>query len=307
MRDSALAELEDAQTALVAVDTELTRLASDAGLSDVTQLGPAAARAVAVAEADRRLDSLDAQLTQQAPGRTVDELVVALAERDIPALDADVAQSSEAIATLDEAVNSAGEAEHDLRQQLAAMDGSAAAADALGRADLALSEAVEAGGTCARLLLARYLADEAVRRFAAANQDPIVTGASRYLQEVTGGRYVAVGTEEEGNGVQLTVRSGDGIEKQLGELSTGVSDQLWFALRLGAVEEAVTHRGALPIVVDDILVNFDDDRTLAALHALAELGHSTQVLLFTHHTRVLELARDSLGSSLAGIRTLTGG
>jgi len=104
----------------------------------------------------------------------------------------------------------------------------------------------------------------------------------------------------------LTIRAADGVEKQLGELSTGVGDQLWFSLRLAAIEEAVGHQGALPVVVDDILVNFDDDRTLAALHALAELGNTTQVLLFTHHARVFELARDSLGPGLAGVRTLTG-
>jgi len=307
VREDAVAELEGAQTALVAVDAELNRLATDAGISDLAELGPAAERSVGVAGADTRLHALDDQLAQQAPGRTVDELVAVLAERDIPALDAEVTQSSEAIATLDESIVSASDAERDLRQQLAVMDGSAAAADALERADLALSEAVEAGGACARLLLARYLADEAVRRFAASNQDPIISAGSHYLQEVTGGRYVTIGTEEEAGGVQLTIRADDGVEKQLGELSTGVGDQLWWALRLGAIEEAVTHHGAMPVVVDDILVNFDDDRTLAALRALADLGHSTQVLLFTHHTRVLELARDALGPTLASTRALKGG
>ena len=85
-----------------------------------------------------------------------------------------------------------------------------------------------------------------------------------------------------------------------------MGDQLWFSLRLGAIEDAVRHRGALPVVVDDVLVNFDDERTLAALHALAELGKSTQVLLFTHHARVAELAENSLGPALTSTRRLTG-
>ncbi|MHB8431629.1 MAG: AAA family ATPase [Acidimicrobiales bacterium] len=306
VRESAVGELEEAVTGLAAVDGELIRLAADAGISDPSHLGPAADRSVNVSKTDERLNDLDQQLAQQAPGRTVEELITALAERDAPTLDAEVHQSSEAIAALDESIAAASDAERDLGRQLAEMDGSAAAADALERTNLALSEAVEAGGVCARLLLARYLADEAIRRFAAANQDPIITVGSRYLREVTAGRYEAVGTEEDGDGVQLTVRAADGVERQLGELSTGVGDQLWFSLRLAAIEEAVCHQGALPVVVDDILVNFDDERTLAALHALAELGNSTQVLLFTHHTRVFELARNSLGPGLAGTRTLTG-
>jgi len=306
VRESAAGELEDAVAGLAAVDGELNRLASDASLSDLSELASAAERSVTFAKVDEHLHDLDQQLAQQAPGRTVEELITTLAERDAPTLDAEVDQSSEAIAALDESIAAASDAEGDLRRQLAEMDGSAAAADALERADLALSEAVEAGGVCARLLLARYLADEAIRRFAAANQDPIITAGSRYLKEITSGRYESVGTEEDGEGVQLTIRAADGVEKQLGELSTGVGDQLWLSLRLAAIEEAVGRQGALPVVVDDILVNFDDGRTLAALHALAELGNTTQVLLFTHHARVLELARDSLGPGLAGTRTLAG-
>jgi uncharacterized protein YhaN len=46
----------------------------------------------------------------------------------------------------------------------------------------------------------------------------------------------------------------------------------------------------MPFVVDDILIGFDDHRTRVCLEVLAELALSTQVLLFTHHRRVLELA-----------------
>ena len=45
----------------------------------------------------------------------------------------------------------------------------------------------------------------------------------------------------------------------------------------------------MPFVVDDILIGFDDSRTRICLEVLAELATSTQVLLFTHHRRVLEL------------------
>jgi uncharacterized protein YhaN len=46
----------------------------------------------------------------------------------------------------------------------------------------------------------------------------------------------------------------------------------------------------MPFVVDDILIGFDDNRTRICLAVLAELALSTQVLLFTHHRRVFELA-----------------
>jgi uncharacterized protein YhaN len=46
----------------------------------------------------------------------------------------------------------------------------------------------------------------------------------------------------------------------------------------------------MPFVVDDILIGFDDNRTRVCLEILAELAAGTQVLLFTHHRRVVELA-----------------
>jgi len=46
----------------------------------------------------------------------------------------------------------------------------------------------------------------------------------------------------------------------------------------------------LPFIVDDILIGFDDNRTKACLEVLAELALKTQVLVFTHHQRVVELA-----------------
>jgi uncharacterized protein YhaN len=47
----------------------------------------------------------------------------------------------------------------------------------------------------------------------------------------------------------------------------------------------------MPFIVDDVLVDFDDARSQAALHALAELSERTQVILFTHHSQVVEQAK----------------
>ena len=58
-------------------------------------------------------------------------------------------------------------------------------------------------------------------------------------------------------------------------------------------------------MVDDILIRFDDDRARAALRVLAELSRHTQVLFFTHHARLVDLARD-LGPGVAAVYDLSG-
>ena len=47
----------------------------------------------------------------------------------------------------------------------------------------------------------------------------------------------------------------------------------------------------MPFIVDDVLVDFDDERAQAALRALSSLAQKTQVILFTHHLQVVEQAR----------------
>jgi uncharacterized protein YhaN len=73
-------------------------------------------------------------------------------------------------------------------------------------------------------------------------------------------------------------------------MSDGTRDQLYLALRLATLEQHLTKGEPMPFVVDDILIGFDDHRTRVCIQILAELALSTQVLLFTHHRRVLELA-----------------
>jgi uncharacterized protein YhaN len=51
----------------------------------------------------------------------------------------------------------------------------------------------------------------------------------------------------------------------------------------------------MPLVLDDVLIHFDDDRARAALDVLGEVARTTQVLFFTHHARLVELARAVLG------------
>ena len=47
----------------------------------------------------------------------------------------------------------------------------------------------------------------------------------------------------------------------------------------------------MPFIVDDILIRFDDERAAATLKVIAELSRKTQVLFFTHHARLVELAK----------------
>jgi uncharacterized protein YhaN len=53
----------------------------------------------------------------------------------------------------------------------------------------------------------------------------------------------------------------------------------------------------LPLILDDVLIHFDDDRARAALSVLGSFSETTQVLFFTHHQRLCELAAEALSES----------
>jgi uncharacterized protein YhaN len=87
-------------------------------------------------------------------------------------------------------------------------------------------------------------------------------------------------------------------------MSDGSHDQLYLALRLASLESWLQSHEPVPFVVDDILLNFDDVRATAALTALAELSRQTQVLFFTHHRHIVELARRHLSSDIVFVHQL---
>ena len=57
----------------------------------------------------------------------------------------------------------------------------------------------------------------------------------------------------------------DEVKVGMDGLSQGTRDQLFLALRVAAIEEHLREREAVPIAIDDLLVQFDDDRAVATL------------------------------------------
>jgi uncharacterized protein YhaN len=87
-------------------------------------------------------------------------------------------------------------------------------------------------------------------------------------------------------------------------MSEGTADQLYLALRLASLEHYLEGRDPIPLVADDILVSFDNERAGAALDVLAELACRTQVIFFTHHAHLVDLAQQRLGDDVLFVHRL---
>jgi exonuclease SbcC len=99
---------------------------------------------------------------------------------------------------------------------------------------------------------------------------------------------------EEERQILKAVRA-DGERLTMEQLSTGRRDQLFLALRLAAIEGHLENGEPLPVIIDDILIQFDDAASAATFQVLAELARRTQVLFLTHHEHLLEVAEAAIG------------
>jgi len=103
------------------------------------------------------------------------------------------------------------------------------------------------------------------------------------FHELTEGRYTAAALDRS---FHLTARPvGDPIDRDIQLLSAGAADQLYLSARLAICELVLPPEKSIPIILDDALTNFDDERCAAALRWLKQAAAHRQILLFTCHSR----------------------
>jgi len=123
-------------------------------------------------------------------------------------------------------------------------------------------------------------------------QPKVLQQASHYMETITGGRYVRVLTPF--GEQRLIVERSDGLHVDTASLSRGTAEQLYLAMRCALVTSYSEGRDALPIVLDDIFVNFDEDRAARCLQVIQELAGRHQVLMFTCHDYMRRLVSEQL-------------
>ena len=124
---------------------------------------------------------------------------------------------------------------------------------------------------------------ELQRRFA----PRIARRAQELLGALTGGRYerLSLGSDFQ---LQAAAAAEDTLQDAWWR-SDGTVDQLYLALRLAVAEELTPDA---PLILDDVLVRFDDTRAKAALTILEKEARNQQVILFTCHKREARLLSD---------------
>jgi chromosome segregation protein len=234
--------------------------------------------------------SLRRDLYEIADGRDEDALKQEREGLDLDQLPGDIAREAMRQEQLLKDISGGSASHHQKRVELnALMKGRDAVAAAAKHAEAS----AELLSIVERWLLrtaASRLAGRAIERHRAMVQDPLIARASALFAIATGGAFTGLGIDY-GDDDQpvLIARRTDGEQVQVAGLSEGTRDQLFLAMRLALLERRTSEQ--IPFIGDDLLTSFDDDRTLATLRLLAAAGKQRQIILFTHHRHVADLAQ----------------
>lgn len=141
------------------------------------------------------------------------------------------------------------------------------------------------------LKLASKVLIQTRQKFEKEKQPEVIRQTSEYFKKITENRYENIQISLSDGNVNLIQRNGN--SKEIGELSRGAKEQLLLSLRLGLIQEYEKNAEPLPMVFDDIMVNFDHDRQKTLVKILTEFAKNRQLLFFTCHESVKELFEES--------------
>jgi uncharacterized protein YhaN len=244
------------------------------------------------------MQAAEAALAQAADGLPLDGL-----RQDIAAIDPD-----ELKAQLEQLTRQAGEVVEDIaacsnrhgtqKTAFDALDGTDSAAQAEARRQEALAAMGDAAERYLKLHTAARLLKWSMEKFRETKQGPMLAKASAHFSGLTRGSFSRLLVDTGEATPRLFGIRPNGQAVDVAGMSEGSRDQLYLALRLAALELQTDQGLCLPLIADDLFINFDDERTTAGLQVLGELSRQMQVVFLTHHDHLVPLAQQVLGKQV---------
>jgi uncharacterized protein YhaN len=292
------AELAATEQGLQAVHARLRPMMVAAGVDEVAALSVAIERSDQRRDIERKSGSAEQDLAEAADGLSLDALRAeseAIAPDQLKAeldrLEVAAGEVVEEIATLSNAYGTQ-------KNAFDALDGADQAARAEAQRQEALAAMADAAEHYLRLKTAARLLTWSIEKFRETKQGPMLAKASSIFNGLTMDSFSRLLVDSDAATPRLFGIRPNGEQVDVAGMSEGSRDQLYLALRLAALELQVEQGFGMPLIADDLFINFDDRRTMAGLKMLGELSRSMQVVFLTHHDHLVPLAQEALGADL---------
>ncbi len=145
-------------------------------------------------------------------------------------------------------------------------------------------------------MYAQYMLEQAQEYYERVRQPIVIRQAGEYLNLMTQGRYTLQASMD---GKQLYAVDGNQRRVPEKQWSSGLGDQIYLAIRISLAMAFSKQIEPMPLILDDILVRFDEQRQKEAIQFLADLGKKAQIFLFTCSDATKKLAQE-VQKELAG-------
>lgn len=278
----------------------LKRLCVSAGVQNAGELPEAEEKSNRKRQSMRDANAAADQLAKVSH-HGVKELQELLAGRDHNALRTEESRIEQELIRISERLETARTAEETARRELDGInssDAAAAASDAMARAAATVRNTLPLQ---IRTRLAHALLQEAVRRFKERSQAPMLKSASKYFAQITGGEFEGLINDDSNAPPVIAAKRPSGAILSVEAMSEGTRDQLYLALRLAALQLQRERGVDLPVILDDVLMASDDVRAGCIFKALADFSASGQVIVFTHHHHLCDVARQNVDHDAIGL------
>ncbi|MEG2173200.1 MAG: AAA family ATPase [Desulfovibrionaceae bacterium] len=252
----------------------------------------------------RRQADLEDALTLAAAPQPFDEFINSFAEFDRAEREMYVGQLAETIETLDQQERDINTRMAELNAQISILSTADHLAQ-LRQRQASLAESMRCMAyEWSRNAVARRLLEEAKHRFEQERQPQVIRTASEIFAGITQGAWIKIAASLEDSSLTVLpgLEQGQGSPLPPSVLSRGTQEQLYLALRLAYIRNHATHASALPVIMDDILVNFDPTRARQSAQALLALTQgganpAHQILFFTCHPHMADMLHSVMPAS----------
>ncbi|PUB84842.1 MAG: chromosome segregation protein SMC [gamma proteobacterium symbiont of Ctena orbiculata] len=296
--EQAMQEIQDSNASIQTMTDRLDALCVEAKCDAHDQFEAAERRSADYLRTKESIASIEKEILEAGEGVTIAELEMQAEGVDPDSLPGRITELNNKIDDeLEPRRTELAETKGREEKEQELMDGSDHAALLADQAHAILARIRSDAERYVQAKLAGKILRDQIERYRRENQGPLVKRASEHFCALTLGSFEGLITDfnEKDEPVLAGIRVG-GDRVTVEGMSSGTRDQLYLALRLASLEKYMESAEPMPFIVDDVLVDFDDARSQAALNALAELAEKTQVILFTHHSQVVEQSKQLQGS-----------
>ncbi|TAL17342.1 hypothetical protein EPN96_05820 [bacterium] len=287
-------ELERLSAAFAGAQDRLDKLLVSAGTADAQGFRASASLYAQARDLKKEMALCEAQITESlGEGEAAKAILSALSLGQKVQWEIELAETKEKTRELEAALGDARQRFGRISVQMESIESSSEMAGLAQKIESLRAEILDSARRWRILSLAKSLIRASLDKYTLERQPAVLEKASKILSQITGGRFMRILPSQEGEKPDLAAVKFDGERLLTGQLSRGTKEELYLSLRLALAHDFGEKTGRLPLILDDVFVNFDPARAAASLRAVADYAGDGQAILFTCHPETVGRIKNS--------------